>query len=79
MIQSITLNASPRETKGKGPARQARLAGTTPAVIYGKGRDPASLNLSTHDLQQAFSSLHGDVKSTIFEINVAGEPVMGQS
>lgn len=39
----VTLRAQPRTDAGKGPARQARMAGAVPAVLYGRGIKPISL------------------------------------
>ena len=39
----VTLRALPRAGTGKGPARQARFAGTVPAVLYGRGMAPLAL------------------------------------
>ena len=40
-----TLKATLRTVKGKGAARKLRAKGQVPAVIYGKGKEPAKLTL----------------------------------
>ncbi|HWD08980.1 MAG TPA: 50S ribosomal protein L25 [Actinomycetota bacterium] len=41
----VTLRAQPRAGAGKGAARQARMAGSVPAVLYGRGIEPLSLTV----------------------------------
>ena|SRR5437016_845986 len=39
----VTLRAQPRSKTGKGSARQARMAGRVPAILYGRGMQPAPI------------------------------------
>ena len=41
MITTVSLAAERRDTKGKGPARQMRMTGRDPTVIYGRSRTHA--------------------------------------
>ena len=50
------LRAKKRETGSKGAARQDRLGGSVPVVLYGGGGDPVSLKL---DLREFDQLLHG--------------------
>jgi large subunit ribosomal protein L25 len=45
-----TLQAEVRAGRGKGHARQLRLAGKTPAVLYGPGGDPVALSVDPKEL-----------------------------
>ncbi|HEX4575691.1 MAG TPA: 50S ribosomal protein L25, partial [Gemmatimonadales bacterium] len=73
MAHTISLAATPRQATGKGGARQTRLGGKVPAVIYGHGRDTQSLEVEAKALEKA---LHGvEPESTIIELAVAGRTV----
>ncbi len=49
MLQ-VEMSASVRETSGKGPMRQLRMKGMTPAVVYGGGEEALKLQLETKTL-----------------------------
>lgn len=44
------LDATARESFGKGAARKLRAAGHTPAVVYGHGTEPKHVTVETHPL-----------------------------
>ncbi|KIP52021.1 50S ribosomal protein L25/general stress protein Ctc [Leucobacter komagatae] len=44
------LDATVRESFGKGAARKLRAAGKTPAVVYGHGTEPKHVTVETHPL-----------------------------
>jgi large subunit ribosomal protein L25 len=48
------LIAERREGRGKGIARQLRLAGRVPAVLYGHGEETVSLSVDARDLVHLF-------------------------
>jgi len=73
MAQTVALGAQRRTDKGKGAARQLRLAGRIPAVIYGHGREPESLTLGEAELERALVGL--EVGSALFDLDVEGAPV----
>ncbi len=73
MAQIVSLAASPRETTGKGPARQARFQGQIPAVIYGHGRTTQPLVVEAKALEKALAGV--DPESTIIELAVDGKKV----
>ena len=73
MAQTIALTAERRSTKGKGAARQLRLNGRVPAVIYGHGREPESLSLDGTTLERALMGIAAG--STIFDLAVDGTAV----
>jgi large subunit ribosomal protein L25 len=45
MPQIVQLKAEARSSRGKGAARAMRRGGMVPAVIYGRGREPAPLSV----------------------------------
>jgi large subunit ribosomal protein L25 len=68
MAQTATLTAEPRTVRGTGEMRRMRLAGRTPAVIYGHGREPASLSLSSFELGRLLEQIVP--ASTIVDVTV---------
>jgi large subunit ribosomal protein L25 len=70
---TISLAAETRDGRGKGPARQMRMSGRIPAVIYGRGRDPESLSVSLSELDKLLSG-HA-AASTVIELDVGGKTV----
>jgi large subunit ribosomal protein L25 len=73
MAQTVTLGAARRSDAGKGAARQLRLSGRIPAVIYGHGREPQSLSLGEAELDRVLKGL--EVGSALFDLDVEGTPV----
>ncbi|MBR7827413.1 50S ribosomal protein L25/general stress protein Ctc [Actinospica sp. MGRD01-02] len=49
-MSEIKIAAEPRDTFGKGAARQLRRDGKIPAVLYGHKQEPVHLALPEHDL-----------------------------
>jgi len=49
-MAEIKIAASPRDTFGKGAARQLRRDGKIPAVLYGHKQEPVHLALPEHEL-----------------------------
>jgi large subunit ribosomal protein L25 len=70
MAIQISLAADTRETRGKGPARQMRLAGRIPATLYGAKASPVALALDPKQIGQILHSESGH--NTIFNLKVAG-------
>ncbi len=48
--QAAKLEATVRESFGKGVARKLRAVGKTPVVVYGHGAEPLHLSVETHPL-----------------------------
>lgn len=46
----VELSAAVRSATGKGPMRQMRMKGTTPAVVYGGGGEAINLQMDTKTL-----------------------------
>ena len=68
MAQTAKLAAEPRTVRGTGEMRRLRQAGRTPAVIYGHGREPASLSVSSFELGRLLEQIV--TASTIVDITV---------
>ena len=70
-MATVSFNATAREKGGKGAARQLRIRGQVPAVIYGHGREPLSLSLNARDLDKMLG--HIQAESTVIEVTVDGQ------
>lgn len=73
MAQTVLLTAESRNDKGKGAARKLRSQGRIPAVIYGHGRDPATLSVSSMELDRALQGISAE--STVIDLSVDGAGV----
>lgn len=63
----ISLNIHPRSTKGKNENRRTRAAGRIPAVVYGKGRESATVEIEGHPFEVALSHLAG--RTALFSLS----------
>ena len=52
MSDEVTMEAMPREPRGKGGARALRREGRTPAIVYGGGGEPLSVSLDYNVLER---------------------------
>lgn len=71
MTKTITLGATKRDGTGKGAARQMRLGGRVPAVLYGKDMESVSLSVDAREALQLFHSI--SVENTVVGLAVEGE------
>ncbi len=71
MAKMLSLAATPRDTTGKGAARQARFRQQVPAVIYGHGRATQPLLVDAQSLEKALSGV--EPASTVIELTVDGK------
>jgi large subunit ribosomal protein L25 len=69
-MATVSLSANAREAAGKGGARQLRMNGQIPAVIYGHAREAQSLTLNARDLDKMLE--HIQAESTVIEVTVGG-------
>ncbi|HTO72576.1 MAG TPA: 50S ribosomal protein L25 [Gemmatimonadales bacterium] len=69
-MPQVTLEAQPRQQKGKGAARSLRRGGQVPAVIYGHGREPEPLTIDAGALSRALLGI--SAASTLVDVTVAG-------
>ena len=65
------LHAVVRTGTGKGAARQARLAGDVPGIVYGGGVDPQPINIPYNALMKKLKA--GRFLSTLFNLKVDGQ------
>ena len=70
-MADVTLNAQKREGTGKGVARQLRLAGRVPAVLYGREFDAVHLSVDAHEAKLLFHSI--STENTILALDVEGD------
>lgn len=69
-MASLAIKAATRQTTGKGAARKARVAGKTPAVMYGAGIGSRLLELDTRELDRLIEQgAHG----RLVTLNLDGE------
>jgi large subunit ribosomal protein L25 len=66
----INLDVFPRSTTGKNANRRTRAAGRVPAVIYGKDRETANMELDAHAFKVILSHMAGS--AAIFRLNQEG-------
>lgn len=66
----VNLNIHPRTSVGKNENRRTRAAGRVPAVLYGKGRPTATIELEGHAFEVALKHLGG--RSAIFQLHQSG-------
>jgi large subunit ribosomal protein L25 len=69
-MATASLAAKERTERGTGVARKLRQSGQIPAVIYGHGRGPQSLAISTRDVEKLLGQFSAG--STIIELSVDG-------
>lgn len=69
----FNINANTRTTKGNGPARVLRRDGQIPAVLYGPGKEPASIAVNTHELELLLKSSTSGQIFVNLAIDGAGE------
>jgi large subunit ribosomal protein L25 len=77
MRKDITLAAEPRSSRGKNEARRLRVAGMSPAVMYGAGGEAVAIAVSPKEVNRILHSKGGH--NTIFNLAVTGgenSPVM---
>ena len=70
-METTTLQAEVRDSRGKGPARRLRARGKVPAVFYGPGVEPTPLTLSPKELEKALRSERG--RNVVFKLAVGGK------
>jgi len=69
-MQTLVLEGTDRDTRGKGPARRTRLTGMVPAVLYGGKGKPISLAVNAKQVAKILRSESGH--NSIFTIQLSG-------
>jgi len=70
-METTTLQAEVRDSRGKGPARRLRAQGKLPGVFYGPGVEPTPLTLSPKELEKALRGERG--RNVVFKLSVGGK------
>ena len=70
-METTTLQAEVRDSRGKGPARRLRAQGQVPGVFYGPGLEPTPLTLSPKELEKALRGERG--RNVVFKLSVGGK------
>ena len=70
-MREISISAAKRGGFGKGPARQDRMAGRIPGVVYGPEVDAFSVTVDEKELRRALKTAGGT--SSIFDLEVEGK------
>ena len=65
------MSASIRKDFGKGAMRRLRMAGNTPAVLYGTGREALSLQLETLPLVKQLLKIQR--RNAVITLNIEGD------
>jgi len=68
--QIAELKATERPRSGKGAAREARRGGNVPAVIYGNGEPPKTINLEYNELWKQV--VKGRFTSRVLDLDING-------
>jgi large subunit ribosomal protein L25 len=58
-METVEITVTPRTGKGKSTARKLRRQGTVPAVLYGRKRAPAHVEVSAAELERKVVHLEG--------------------
>ncbi len=70
-METTTLQAEVRDSRGKGPARRLRAQGKLPGVFYGAGVEPTPLTLSPKELTKALRGERG--RNVVFKLSIGGK------
>jgi large subunit ribosomal protein L25 len=70
-LETNVLEAQPREAGTKNNARRIRREGKIPAVVYGAGKDSASISVDPRVVTRILNSETGH--NTIFDLTLNGE------
>jgi large subunit ribosomal protein L25 len=77
MRKDITVQAKPRDSRGKNEARRQRVSGVIPAIVYGSGGPAVPVSVNPKEIHRILHSKTGH--NTIFDVAVDGgekTPVM---
>src|SRR6266540_754579 len=67
--RNISLEAKPRNERGKNASRRQRAQGLVPITVYGGGKETASASVVKHEFA---ALLRGHGRNVIFTLNVDG-------
>lgn len=69
-MKQLELTATLRSAVGNGPARQLRMQGKMPAVLYGPKTEPVMLTVDIKELETSLKE--GTIAQSIFNLSVEG-------
>lgn len=69
-MSELTLEVQERKETGTGPNRRLRKAGQLPAVVYGGGKDPVSIQVDQKSVLQLLREVGGE--NAVFLLKLAG-------
>ncbi len=69
---SITINATTRDTRGKGASRRLRKEHRIPAIVYGASKDAQNVSLDTFEISHLLD-FDDDIYSSILELSIDGK------
>lgn len=72
-MERFQLQSEPREGVGKGVARQLRMKGRLPAVLYGRRDEPVALSVNEVEMK---GILRKHSESAIVDLSIAGGTVI---
>ncbi|MFH1710052.1 MAG: 50S ribosomal protein L25 [bacterium] len=70
-MEKVELEAKTRERTGTSHSRRARLSGMIPAIVYGKGMEPLSIEVNNKMFTKIISSKAG--RNVIITLKIAGD------
>lgn len=73
-MAEVKLNVNRRNDVGKGAARRSRAAGRVPAVVYGHGMEPTSVDV---DRREFLTALHTDAGlNVLLDLQLDGQELL---
>ena len=69
-MDELTLEVQRREETGTGPNRRLRKAGLLPAVVYGGGKDPISIQVEQKSIHRLLREVGGE--NAVFLLKLGG-------
>lgn len=69
-MDELTLEVQERKETGTGPNRRLRKTGLLPAVVYGGGKDPISIQVDQKSIHRLLREVGG--KNAVFLLKLAG-------
>jgi len=69
-MDELTLEVQRREETGTGPNRRLRKAGLLPAVVYGGGKDPISIQVDQKSIHRLLREVGGE--NAVFLLKLGG-------
>jgi large subunit ribosomal protein L25 len=65
IMGDVTFSVEARDTRGKGAARQLRMRGLVPGVVYGGGREATAIQIDVAEFERLLETSHSGVNTLI--------------